>query len=92
MLEAYGIATVCLSINRGWSLKVPGPRNMLVRFPYGAAFGEPGEVDQQMTVLRDLLWVLQTASEPGALVERPYRWRRSTYETVDPAELAHPAL
>lgn len=90
MLEGHGIPTVCLSINAAWSRKVPGPRNVLLKYPYGAPFGEPGQVDQQMTVLRDLLWALQSATEPGVIIERPYRWRRTEYPAVAPEAFSQP--
>jgi len=35
-----------------------------------------------MTILRELLLLLQTAGEPGILTDLPYKWRRSIYEEV----------
>jgi hypothetical protein len=35
-----------------------------------------------MTILRELLLLLQTAKEPGILTDLPYKWRRSIYEEV----------
>jgi hypothetical protein len=37
---------------------------------------------RQMTILRELLFLLQTAKEPGILTDLPYKWRRSVYEEV----------
>ena len=82
VIESYGIPTISLSINRSFSEKVPAPRSAFVKFPYGAPFGEPKAVDQHMTILRDLFWVLQTADEPGVIVDLPYVWRRTKYEPV----------
>ena len=79
------MATVCHSINLQWSQKVPAPRTVFVKFPHGASFGEPGNVDQQTTILRDLFWTLQRLETPGEIVEPGYGWRRSTYEPVDPS-------
>ena len=59
---------------------------MFVKFPYGSPFGEPGNVDQQRTILRDLLLHLKTAEVPGEIVDLPYRWRRSTYNQVQPSD------
>ena len=59
--------------------KAPAPRNVLVRFPLGAVFGEPGHVVQQRVLLGDVLAALLTIRQAGALVELPYRWRRSVY-------------
>lgn len=35
-----------------------------------------------MTILRDLLLLLQTAKGPGILTDLPYQWRRSIYGEV----------
>ncbi len=84
VVESHGIATVCLSINKGFSEKVRAPRSLFVKYPHGAALGEPNAVDQQMTVLRDLMWLAQRAEEPGTIVEPGYRWRRESFEPVPP--------
>jgi D-proline reductase (dithiol) PrdB len=46
-------------------------------------FGEPGHAAQQRTILRDSLAALRTVTEPGGIVELPYRWKRGTYEEAD---------
>ena len=83
VIEEHGIPTISLSINREFSEKIPAPRSAFVKFPYGAAFGEPGNADQQRTLLRDLLVILQRASEPGKIEDLPYQWRRTKYERPD---------
>lgn len=35
-----------------------------------------------MTILYELLLLLQTAEKPGIIKELPYKWRRSTYEEL----------
>jgi hypothetical protein len=82
VVESYGIATVNLSINLEISRKIGAPRAVFVKFPHGAALGEPGNVPQQLTVLRDLFWALQDLTEPGSIVEADYRWRRTEYPAV----------
>ena len=82
VIEASGIPTVSLSINRGVSENIRAPRAAFVRFPHGAALGEPHAVNQQLTVLRDLLLLLQTEQTPGNIVDLPYRWRRTKYDPV----------
>ena len=84
MVESYGIRTVNLSINLSISRKIGAPRAVFVRFPYGTSFGEPGNVEQQRTVLRDLLWAVQDITAPGTIVEPGYRWRRTGYPMVTP--------
>jgi len=85
VLEGRGIVTACLSINRDISVRIGAPRTVFVRFPHGTAFGEPHAVDQQRTVLRDLLWAAQQQAEPGVMIEPGYRWRRTEYSPVDSA-------
>jgi hypothetical protein len=55
---------------------------VFVKFPHGAALGEPGNRAQQTSILRDMLWALQDLDEPGLIVEPSYRWRRSEYQEV----------
>ncbi len=82
VVESYGICTVALSLNREISRKVESPRCLYLRFPYGAALGEPGNVDQQRTILRDMFDALRTVDCAGTIVDLPYRWRRDGYEPV----------
>jgi hypothetical protein len=82
VLESYGMSTVNLSLNREISAKVGAPRSLYLRFPYGAALGEPGNVDQQRTILKDMLYALQSIEEPGTIIDLPYRWRREKYNPV----------
>lgn len=56
---------------------------LYLHWPYGHAMGEPGNVEQQRVVLRDLFSMARTAPRPGLLVDLPYRWRRETYAPVD---------
>jgi hypothetical protein len=55
------------------------------RFPhwhFGQALGEPGNVNQQRTVLRELFSLARVAPSPGLVVELPYQWKRQTYPPV----------
>jgi hypothetical protein len=36
-----------------------------------------------MTILHDMLALSVTASEPGMVIELPYRWRREAYTEVE---------
>ena len=74
-----------LSINRDISEKIPAPRTLYVRFPHGAPFGEPGNTAQHRTILFDVLRLAYEATEPGKIVDAPYRWKRGTYQAI-PAE------
>lgn len=82
-IEAAGIPTVTASVVRQMTEALPAPRNVMVKFRLGQVFGEPGDAAQQRTILRDSLAALRTVTEPGGIVELPYRWKRGTYEEAD---------
>ena len=82
-IEAAGIPTVTVSVLRQMTEALPAPRNVMVNFRLGQVFGEPGHAAQQRTILRDSLAALRTVTEPGGIVELPYRWKRETYEEAD---------
>ncbi|MCL4540886.1 MAG: hypothetical protein M1396_00865, partial [Chloroflexi bacterium] len=44
--------------------------------------GEPGKVEQQRTVMRDMLSMTRRAPRPGLVVDLPYRWRRESYRPI----------
>jgi D-proline reductase (dithiol) PrdB len=52
------------------------PRAAATKFPRGATVGEPGARERQRQVVLDALKLLETAEEPGEIVELPYRWKR----------------
>lgn len=85
MLEAEGIPTVGISIVRKFTEEVKPPRSVFLKWPYGHPLGEPGAVNQQRTVLLDALRLLTTATEPGVIVDLPYRWKREQYGDADSA-------
>jgi len=78
-IERAGVPTVGVSIVRKYSEEVRPPRTVFLRWPYGHPLGEPGNAPQQRTVIRDALRSLATITEPGTIVDLPYRWRRETY-------------
>lgn len=76
------MSTVALSLNREISEKVEAPRSLYLRFPYGVVLGEPGNVDQHRTILKDMFGALESIEEPGTMIDLPYRWRRESYQPV----------
>jgi hypothetical protein len=88
-IEAAGIATVSISIIRGLTEQVRPPRAVFLRWPFGHPLGEPGNRDQQMTILKETLRALKTIDTPGQIIDLPYRWRRVDYRGV-PEKIALP--
>jgi D-proline reductase (dithiol) PrdB len=75
VLEEHGIATVCIMSRSDLAELVKAPRTLILRFPYGAPLGPPGDVATQLAILRDSLNLLASVTEPGAIVESGYKWR-----------------
>lgn len=63
-----------MSNNPAATARVRAPRWVRVRFPRGAMFGEPGNREKQLAVLRDALSAFAAIREPGGHLELPYRW------------------
>ena len=81
-VEAAGVRTVGLALGREVAVAAQAPRLLYLRWPFGHALGEPGRVEQQRTVLRDMLSLARRAPRPGLVVELPYRWRRERYPPI----------
>ena len=81
-IEAVGVTTVGLALVREVAVAARAPRMLYLRWPFGHALGEPGAVDQQRTVLRDMFSMARGAPRPGLVLDLPYRWRREVYAPV----------
>ena len=79
-IEAEGILTIGISILKEVTQKVRPPRSVFLRYPFGHPLGEAFNVAQQRTILLDVLHALEVITEPGAIVEPGYRWRRHRFE------------
>jgi D-proline reductase (dithiol) PrdB len=74
VVEAAGIATVCVSTGRDLTQQVLPPRSLFVNHPMGNAFGAPGDVDAQLKVLRAALRLIETARVGGELADLASEW------------------
>ena len=81
-VEAAGVTTVALALVKEVAVAAQAPRFLYLRWPFGHALGEPGNVLQQRTVLHDMLSMAASAPRPGLVLDLPYRWRRETYTPV----------
>ena len=82
MLEEHGISTVVVNQGLQQPMRVKPPRSLYVKHPYGQPFGQPGNVDQQRTIVEDALDLLKSVTEPGTIVHSPYRWRREDFKAI----------
>ena len=86
------MTTVALGLVEEVAVAARAPRFLYLHWPFGHALGEPGNVAQQRTVLRDMLSMAISAPRPGLVVELPYRWRRETYRPVSDWKTPGPAF
>ena len=78
-------------MHRGMAEKIRPPRVANVRFPFGRPLGEPNNPDQHRVIIEDALHILETATDPGSVVELPYRWRREDYARIRTERVARQA-
>ena len=74
VLEAEGVATVCVVMNREIAAHVKPPRTLHVRFPYGAPLGPAQDTTTQLAVVRAALDLLSTGDSAGEIVNSPVDW------------------
>ena len=82
-----GIPTVTLSISEAYSQKANPPRVAFVRFPFGHATGEKGNVAQQRRVVLEALKLLVEAEAPEIRKLSHLRWRRTDYAALEPVTI-----
>lgn len=80
------MSTVGISLAREISERVKPPRTFYLRYPFGHPLGEAFNEPQQSRILSDALALLETATEPGAIVDAPYRWRRYDFAATGAAQ------
>ena len=88
-IEAAGIPTVVVTMMPALAEERRAPRIVGVEFPYGHAFGMPGDRVMQRRVLELVLRVLAGASAFGTRVDFDVEWPvplREAYRAWQPAE------
>lgn len=79
-IEAEGIPTIGITLQKEVTKKVKPPRALYLHYPFGHPLGEAFQVKQQRTILLDALQALETITEPGTILEPGYLWRRHRFE------------
>ncbi len=86
-IEAAGIPTVTL--NMIWVLQnaIGMPRVAAIEHPFGRPFGDVGDAETQVAVLRAALDVFRRAEKPGHVEQLPFVWHEDPKDTKwHPAE------
>ena len=89
LIEAAGIPTVTVTMMPELAAAVLAPRIVGVEFPYGHAFGMPGDRKMQRQVLELALRVLAGAADFGTRVDVDIEWPvplRDAYRAWQPKE------
>jgi D-proline reductase (dithiol) PrdB len=79
-IEAEGIPTIGISLQKEITLKMKPPRALFLRYPFGHPLGGAFQVQQQRTILLQALKALETLKEPGTILEPGYTWRRHRFD------------
>jgi len=53
---------------------VKPPRALFLNFPDGHSVGKPFDISLQTAIIRRALEALETITEPGTIIDLPYRW------------------
>ncbi len=78
-IEAGGVPTIGITLQKEVTRRVRPPRALFLRYPFGHPMGEAFATAQQRTILLDALTALETVSVPGQIVEPGYRWKRHRF-------------
>lgn len=73
-VEQAGIPTVIVTMMPAVAEMYRLARIVGVEFPYGHAFGMPGDREMQLSVARTAVQVLREATEPGTRVDVDIEW------------------
>jgi D-proline reductase (dithiol) PrdB len=74
VIEAAGIATICVNMIPGLSHAYGFPRVAALEFPFSMPLGRPDDRAGQLQVIRAALQALTTMTEPGSVVHLPFEW------------------
>jgi hypothetical protein len=78
-IEARGIPTIGVTLQKRVTQAVKPPRSLYLRYPFGHPMGEAFNVAQQRAILLTALEALATLTEPGAILEPGWVWRRHRF-------------
>jgi hypothetical protein len=78
--EKAGLSTATITMMPYWAEKMGTPRTVGVEFPFGHAFGTPGDRETQIAVVRAALSLLEDARQPGATRDLDLEWPQPSDE------------
>jgi hypothetical protein len=79
-IEASGIPTIGVTLQKAVTRRVKPPRALYLRYPFGHPMGEAFAVRQQRAILLAGLRALVTITEPATVIEPGWAWKRHRFE------------
>lgn len=73
-IEERGVPTVSVTVARDVTEAVKVPRAVFVPWPMGHHFGVPFHRNLQRRIVLSALGLLETADEPGTILDLPIKW------------------
>jgi D-proline reductase (dithiol) PrdB len=83
-VEARGVPTVSVTVARDVTEAIKVPRALFLPWPMGHHFGAPFHRELQRRVVLSALRLLETANQPGTILDLPIKWAdvRREYKTL----------
>jgi D-proline reductase (dithiol) PrdB len=78
-IEARGIPTIGITLQKTVTRAVRPPRALFLRYPFGHPMGEAFAVAQQRAILLAALDGLASITVPGTILEPGWAWRRHRF-------------
>lgn len=69
---------MCINTRQDLAECTKAPRSYVVKFPYGAATGAPGDMETQRSVLKEALLMLEKVKQTPAIQLSEFRWTGTT--------------
>ena len=80
MFEREGVSTVTLTSALDVTERVRPPRSAFLNFPLGNQVGPPRRPDLQREIVKSALALLESATNPGEIVELPFEWPDAAWQ------------
>ena len=81
-LEAAGLSTLLITPMPYWAERIGVPRTLAVEYPFGHAFGLPGNSGMQRRILLEAFVALENISSPGTIVHSEQVWPGEVEEAI----------
>jgi D-proline reductase (dithiol) PrdB len=88
-LDEAGLATISLTLVRQITEMVKPSRALYVEHPFGHTFGDLHDCELQRRILLDSLNAAEKITEPGAIIELPYKWTKDDLREKQLLKRAH---